>query len=106
MSDSSRPAGRWTHFSEERLRKEFLAEVRKKCDAENRLYLACCKEAGFLTPFKCREDLAVMNTCLHQYTGEAQWDAYKLEKKLKWVEEGVLRPDAQVLAHYAAKKTE
>ena len=80
----------WSKAAEEKLKKEFLHLQREKCKDSMTEFATCAKEAGFLVTSKCRKALQAANECLHQYTTDEQYAAYKREKIDEWVKAGVL----------------
>ena len=89
-SDQTKKPQLWSMAAEEKLKKEFLKLQREKCKESMQAFSDCAKDAGFMVTFRCRESMKVANECLHQYTTDEQYAAFKKEKIDNWVSEGVL----------------
>lgn len=80
----------WSKAAEEKLKKEFYKLQREKCKESMTAFAQCAKDAGFMVTFRCRDALHTANECLHQFTTEENYAAYRKEKIDGWVEQGVL----------------
>jgi hypothetical protein len=87
--ESTRPK-LWSKAAEEKLKKEFLHLQREKCKESMTAFAVCAKQAGFMVTFRCRDAMNIANECLHQYTTDEQYAAFKRDKIEAWVREGVL----------------
>jgi COX assembly protein 1 len=54
--------------------------ARKKCDDDIKAFAKCAEVNGLMVVFRCREHNNAMNNCLHQYTNEAAFDAFRRAK--------------------------
>ena len=84
---------RWSRAADEKLKKTFLKEVRDKCQPELEAFAQCAKKANLAVAFTCRQENRTANECLHQFSGDEHWLAYRAEKKKAWMAEGKLRAD-------------
>lgn len=94
VMDGATPSGpkRWSRAAEDKLRKQFLHEVREKCKDEVTAWAKCAKEEGFMVVFRCREAQGVANACAKKYSSDAQYEEYKRDKKREWIRQGLLVP--------------
>ena len=80
----------WSKAAEEKLKKEFLKLQREKCKESLSAFATCAKDAVYMVAFRCRESLRTANECLHNYTTDEQYAAFRQGKIDAWVAEGVL----------------
>ena len=63
-----------------RVGQELNLSARKKCDEKIKAFAECANTNGLMVVFRCREHNDAMNNCLHQYTNEAAFDAFRRAK--------------------------
>ncbi|KAF0852972.1 mitochondrial CIV assembly protein Cmc1 [Andalucia godoyi] len=63
----------------EMLREKMKKAALKQCQHRTVDFGECSKEQGFLTPFKCREEMKRLNRCLAKYTHDEILEKYKTE---------------------------
>lgn len=83
---------KWSRAAEEKLRRQFLRDVRDKCKDEVSAFAACSKDAGFAVVWKCGVAKRVANDCVKQYSADELYDEYRREKKGEWIRQGLLLP--------------
>ena len=65
------------HRERDHVRKQMLADARDKCHETRAAYVECAKGRTISLPFACRSVFNSFNTCLQQYTSDAE-----LERRL------------------------
>ena len=91
MEDPPRK-GRWSHFSDEQLRKVFLKNCRENCRPEMEAYVECSKKEGLLVWLNCREQNRKQNECAAKYSTNEAWNKFRRETIEKLVAEGKIQP--------------
>ncbi|TYZ62439.1 hypothetical protein PybrP1_008681 [[Pythium] brassicae (nom. inval.)] len=67
----------WSNQAEHKLRQELNDIAIAKCRDVTASFAACAQEQGLLVVFKCRALNKAMNDCLHQFTSDEQFQAYR-----------------------------
>ncbi|KAJ8600686.1 hypothetical protein CTAYLR_008315 [Chrysophaeum taylorii] len=70
----------WSKRAEYEARKELSAIALKKCDSHLKAFSDCAKANNLLVVFQCRKENREMNACLHQYTNDDAFEAYKIKR--------------------------
>mmetsp|Transcript_15490 Transcript_15490/g.27525 ORF Transcript_15490/g.27525 Transcript_15490/m.27525 type:complete len:108 (-) Transcript_15490:40-363(-) len=71
---------RWSLAADEKLKKMFLADARKKCDHKVKEFVACSKEHGLLVFLKCHDENKAMNDCVKELTSDEQFAEFRAMK--------------------------
>lgn len=81
ISDDARDSRlKWSKRAEYEVRKELSMIATKKCDSFLKAFSECAKEQNLMVVFNCRKHNREMNECLHQYTNDEAFEAYKLKR--------------------------
>ncbi|CAN0128640.1 unnamed protein product [Ectocarpus sp. 12 AP-2014] len=73
----------WSKRAEHRLREELKEIALKRCDDSVAKFAACARDKGMLVVFSCREQNALMNSCLNEHTNEESFERYKFEREIE-----------------------
>ncbi|OQR93864.1 hypothetical protein THRCLA_08325 [Thraustotheca clavata] len=70
----------WSNQAEHKLHQELNTIALKKCYDKTKAFVDCSHEHGLLVVFKCRQQNADLNACLHEYTNPEAYEKFKASK--------------------------